>query len=220
MIAIFESKLIHSDTPHDNYDRSSELYDRLLNPFLNGIRSAFVDWAILNQPQRLLDVGCGTGKQISMLPKNMEAVGIDLSETMLAQAELQASGKCHQADATDIPFDDESFDLILSQFALHEKTTETINRELMEVKRVLQPAGVFSVVDFDYPGVHTLVSGFLKWGIHLIERQASDEHYENFKLWMKRGGLRRILSENGWEFLQEELFYKGNVRLTFWKLPN
>jgi len=194
------------------------MYDRLLNPFLNRIRNAFVDWVILNQPQRILDVGCGTGKQLSLLPKTMEAVGIDLSEAMLAQADLQAKGKCHQADATAIPFDNESFDLILSQFALHEKETETINLELLEVRRLLKPGGVFSVVDFDFPDEHTFLAECFKWGVRMIERQAGDEHFENFKVWMKRGGLRRILSESAWELIEEKLFYMGNVRLTFWKV--
>ncbi|MBT4713598.1 MAG: methyltransferase domain-containing protein, partial [Candidatus Marinimicrobia bacterium] len=143
-------------------------------------------------------------------------VGIDLSDAMLAQAEQQAKGKCHQADAINIPFDDNSFDLILSQFALHEKQTETIELELAEVKRLLQVGGVFSVVDFDFPDKHTFLAGFFKWGVQMIEHQAGDEHYENFKVWMKRGGLRRILSESGWVLLEEQLFYKGNVRLTFW----
>lgn len=194
------------------------MYDLLLNPFLNGIRNAFVNWAIMHQPQKILDVGCGTGKQLSLLPVNMNAVGIDLSEAMLDQAAKQAAGKCRQADATAIPFGDNSFDLILSQFALHEKDTATIELELKEVKRLLQPGGVFSVVDFDFPEEHTFVAGFFKWGVARIEQQAGGEHYENFKVWMKRGGLRSILKGNGWELSEEQLFFKGNVRLTFWKL--
>jgi ubiquinone/menaquinone biosynthesis C-methylase UbiE len=61
--------MISDNTPHDDYDNSSKMYDVLLNPFLSTIRNAFVDWAILNQPKRVLDVGCGTGKQLSLLPK-------------------------------------------------------------------------------------------------------------------------------------------------------
>ncbi len=206
------------ETPHDDYNNSSRIYDLLLNPFLNGIRNAFVDWAIIHQPQGVLDVGCGTGKQLSLLPKNMHAVGIDLSEAMLDQAAKQAQGRCRQADATAIPFNDDSFDLIISQFALHEKETATIELELKEVKRLLQPGGVFSVVDFDLPDEHTFIAGFFKWGVARIEQQAGGEHYENFKVWMKRGGLRSILKKNGWELSEEQLFFKGNVRLTFWKL--
>jgi demethylmenaquinone methyltransferase/2-methoxy-6-polyprenyl-1,4-benzoquinol methylase len=205
---------------HDDYDHTSQMYDLLLNPFLNGIRRAFVNWVLRQQPERILDVGCGTGKQLSLLPETMDAVGIDLSEAMLEQAHRQAPGKCQQADATAIPFDDQSFDLILSQFALHEKPTETIDQELREVRRLLQPGGVFSVVDFDFPATQSWLAGFYRWGVRLIEQQAGDEHFENFKVWMKRGGLRHILTEAGWELQEERLFFKGNVRLTFWRLAN
>lgn len=208
------------DTPRDDYDNSSKMYDLLLNPLLNRIRNAVVDWVIVHQPQRVLDVGCGTGKQLSLFPNNMDAVGIDLSKAMLIQADKQAKGRCQQADATAIPFDDESFDLILSQFALHEKDTTTIDLELKEVNRLLKPEGVFSVVDFDFSDEHTFSAGFLKWGVHMIERQAGGEHYENFKVWMNRGGLRKILSENGWELIEEQRFFKGNVRLTYWQVAS
>ncbi len=209
--------MIKTSNPDDDYNHSSKMYDLLLDPFLNGIRKAFVSWTILNHPQRILDVGCGTGKQLSLLPGDLNAVGIDLSEAMLAEAEKQVPGHCSQADATDIPFDDNSFDLILSQFALHEKHTDTIELELKEVRRLLKPGGHFSVVDFDLPGKHTFLAGFFKWGIRMIEKQAGGEHFENFKIWMKRGGLRQVLGEAGWELVEEQLFYKGNVRLTFWK---
>jgi len=209
--------MIKTLDPDNDYNSSSKRYDILLNPFLNGIRNALVDWVILNHPQKILDVGCGTGKQLSLLPGNVEAVGIDLSDAMLEQAHKQAKGKCLQADATDIPFADNSFDLILSQFALHEKDARTINLELAEVRRLLTPEGLFSVVDFDFPTRQTFLAGFFKWGVHLIEGQAGGEHFENFIHWMKQGGLRHVLSRDGWKLQEEQLFYKGNVRLTFWQ---
>ncbi|MEA3288046.1 MAG: methyltransferase domain-containing protein [Candidatus Marinimicrobia bacterium] len=212
-----EIKTVTNNTPHDDYDHSSKAYDLLLNPFLNRIRNALVDWAIKHQPERILDVGCGTGKQLSLLPANMNAVGIDLSDAMLDRAAKQAPGKCQQADATDIPFHDNSFDLILSQFALHEKETKIINLELKEVKRLLKPEGIFSVVDFDFPDDHTFLAGFFKWGVRRIEQQAGDEHFENFKVWMNQGGLREILRGSSWSLMEEQLFFKGNVRLTFWR---
>ncbi len=203
--------------PHGDYDNSSKMYDVLLNPFLNRIRNAFVDWTIMHQPQGVLDVGCGTGKQLSLLPANMDATGIDLSDAMLARAAIQAPGKCQKADATDLPFDNASFGLVISQFALHEKDTQIIDREFSEVKRLLKPDGIFSVVDFDFPENHSFSAGFYKWAVRRIEQQAGGEHYENFKKWMSRGGLRKILVENGWKLIEEQLFFKGNVRLTFWQ---
>ena len=201
----------------DDYSHTSARYDRLLNPFLNHIRQALVDWITENQPKRILDVGCGTGKQLSLIPSNLDAVGIDISDAMLEQAEKQVQGKCMRADATDIPFEDGEFDLAISQFALHEKDITTINAELEEVRRVLKPTGVFSVTDFDIPKKLTIFSKILGWGIRQVEKHAGGEHYENYKVWMERGGLGKILTDAGWGLIEDKPFYKGNIRLMFWR---
>lgn len=204
-------------TPADEYGTSSKVYDFILNPFLNHVRNALVEWVRTNRPGKVLDVGCGTAKQLSMLPESLDAVGVDVSGAMLKQAAKQAPGKCQRADATDVPFEDESFDLVLSQFALHEKDTATIGLELQEIRRVLRPDGHFSVVDFDFPNERSFPAGFFKWGVARIEQIAGGEHYQNFKVWMKRGGLRSVLREDGWVLTEEQLFFRGSVRLTFWK---
>jgi len=204
----------------DDYSHTSARYDRLLNPFLNHIRKALVDWIITNQPNSILDVGCGTGKQLSLIPGNVDAVGIDISDAMLKQAEKQVQGKCMRADATDIPFEGGEFDLVISQFALHEKDITTINAELEEVRRVLKPTGVFSVTDFDILGKRTIFSKILGWGIRQVEKHAGEEHYENYKIWMKRGGLGKIMENSGWTLVEDIHFYKGNIRLMFWRKFN
>ncbi len=202
---------------NDDYYQSSAWYDRLLNPLVNPIRQALVDWITIQNPKRVLDVCCGTGKQLSMLPENIEAVGIDVSDSMLEQAEKQAKGRCMWGDATNIPFEDGEFDLVISQFALHEKDTETIQAELMEVCRVLKADGMFSITDFDFPSRNSVISRFFGWGIRQIEKLAGGEHFENYITWMKRGGLNRIMINEGWTLIKDTPFYMGNIRLTFWK---
>jgi ubiquinone/menaquinone biosynthesis C-methylase UbiE len=205
---------------NDDYNAKSSWYDRLLNPLLNHIRKALVEWIIANQPKRILDVGCGTGKQLSLLPENVDAVGIDISDAMLEQAELQARGKCKRADATNIPFEDNEFDLVISQFALHEKDNETIQAELEEICRVLKPGGVFSVTDFDKPMQNSILSKILGWGIRQLENHAGDKHYENYQSWIDYGGLGKILTDAGWGLIEQVPFYKGHIRLTFWRTYN
>ncbi|MBC8216286.1 MAG: class I SAM-dependent methyltransferase [Candidatus Marinimicrobia bacterium] len=202
---------------NDDYSTTSFWYDRLLNPVLNHIRRALAEWITEHQPTRVLDVGCGTGKQLSLLPDDVDAVGIDISDAMLEQAKTQANGKCKRGDATDIPFDENEFDLVISQFALHEKDADTIKRELVEVRRVLKPSGLFSVTDFDVPVKRTCLSNLLGWGIKQIEKKAGDEHYANYTVWMKRGGLDKIMVNSGWNLVEGVSFYKGNVRLAFWR---
>ncbi|NOZ04482.1 MAG: methyltransferase domain-containing protein, partial [FCB group bacterium] len=78
----------------DYYSNIAAWYDRLLGVLIDPVRRALVEWIVTNQPGRVLDVGCGTGKQLALLPDNIDAVGIDISESMLEQAEKQVPGKC------------------------------------------------------------------------------------------------------------------------------
>ncbi len=204
-------------TPSKDYENTSKYYDYFLNPFINHIRKAVANWIIKNQPENILDIGCGTGKQISLLPSDMNIIGIDLSSAMLKIAEKQAPGKCIQGDAVNLPFEDDKFDLIISQFALHEKDMDTIKAELKEVNRILKPNGKFLIVDFDHPHKLTYYAKFLRWGIRMVEKKAGDEHFANYKIWMNNGGLKKVISEASWKNIETQLFYRGNVLLTIWK---
>jgi ubiquinone/menaquinone biosynthesis C-methylase UbiE len=71
----------------------------------------------------ILDLGCGTGSQlVANRPHLPEApmVGLDLSHGMLAQARQKAPDILWvQADSSQPPFPDGSFDYITNQFAFH-----------------------------------------------------------------------------------------------------
>ena len=60
--------------------------------------------------QKLLEVGCGTGEILQYFPK---ATGIDFSAGMVARAKEKGL-KVKQADATNLPFPDKSFDFAYS----------------------------------------------------------------------------------------------------------
>ena len=67
-----------------------------------------------------------------------KAVGIDISPGMLAQARERGLD-VHEATATELPFDDESFDAVYSFKVLAH--VEEIERAMCEVSRVLRPGG-------------------------------------------------------------------------------
>lgn len=88
----------------------------------------------------LLDVGCGTGRCIrAALDAGFEAHGIDISPDLLALAEKELSiprEKLHCADATSLPFGDNSFDVCCILGALHHSAMpHTIIAELIRVAR-------------------------------------------------------------------------------------
>ncbi len=94
----------------------------------------------------VLDVGAGTGRSISHLlaeSRPREVVGVDLSHGMLTRArETIANRRVHlvRADATRLPFPDDTFDTVTSMWML-----ETLPDPLLAVRellRVLRPDGL------------------------------------------------------------------------------
>ena len=104
---------------------------------------------------RLLDVATGTGAQaFAFAEKAREVVGIDLSEEMLRIARRKNRSpnvRFQQADAADLPFDDESFDATCVSFALHEMPISIRERVVREMARVTKPGGSVIVVDYGLP---------------------------------------------------------------------
>ncbi len=89
--------------------------------------------------QKVLEVGCGTGRILERLAGVADqAVGVDLSPGMLEKAR-QRGLEVHQADATELPFDDEQFDLVCSFKVLPH--VEHLDAALLEMIRVTRPGG-------------------------------------------------------------------------------
>ncbi len=95
--------------------------------------------------QRLLDVGCGTGQySFELAAMGLEVTGVDISRAMLGRARAKASAggfTVHfvEADAMNLPFCDESFDLVLSVTAL--EFVNDLPLALREAFRVLKKGG-------------------------------------------------------------------------------
>lgn len=97
--------------------------------------------------RRVLDIGCGSGRHtIAMTQAGAaEAHGVDLGAASLSRAH-QIAGEAgltntqfHEGSAHDLPFEDESFDFVLSNGVLHH-TGDTL-KGLYEFHRVLKTGG-------------------------------------------------------------------------------
>ena len=97
----------------------------------------------------LLDVGCGTGYLFDLLQKQRPAEywGIDLSSKMIevAQSKNIPGATFIQGKANELPFDDESFDIVVCSQSFHHYPYQ--NEALEEAKRVLRPRGLFILSD-------------------------------------------------------------------------
>ena len=104
----------------------------------------------------VLDVGCGTGDSLRLLARLLSsgrAVGVDLSETMIAEARRRSAENVENlsfqvGSVLDLPFPAASFDRVLAtQLLLH---VPDPLKALMEMKRTLAPSGVLSITEIDW----------------------------------------------------------------------
>ena len=87
----------------------------------------------------ILEIGCGTGMILKEIdPIARSAKGIDISPGMLEQAKARGLD-VQVASATELPFEDESFDMVYSFKVLAH--VEEIEKAMSEVARVLRPGG-------------------------------------------------------------------------------
>src|SRR6266550_5379908 len=94
----------------------------------------------------VLEIGVGTGLNLPHYPPGDELVAADPSEPMLRRARRRAAETGRdvtfvEAPAEQLPFEDDSFDTVVSMLVLC--TVENQRRALQEVRRVLRPSGQF-----------------------------------------------------------------------------
>jgi ubiquinone/menaquinone biosynthesis C-methylase UbiE len=134
-------------TSRVNYDAIAHLYDG--QPY----RSKMVDAELVGFIAQkgspgslsLLDIACGTGSQLLAnrpIVPDARLVGLDWSFAMLDQARSKGSNITWvQAEAGELPFRAESFDIICCQFGFHHFGDKS--GMLSEVFKVLRPGGRF-----------------------------------------------------------------------------
>lgn len=92
----------------------------------------------------VLDVGCGTGVLTRELTHHVgetgSSTGFDLSESMLGVARVRCpDATFKQGNVAELPFDDQSFDVVISSFML--MFVPDPQQAVREMRRVLRPGG-------------------------------------------------------------------------------
>ncbi len=186
------------------YSFAAKIYDPLLYFFIRPIRIAVIEILDEYREKSILDLCCGTGDQIKLLSKNgfKNLHCLDMSEAMLKVARKNNSQiKFYQEDATKTSFSDESFDLIIISFAIHEKNRITQKNFIKETYRLIKSDGVILVVDYDF---NEKTTKLVKIAINIIERIAGKNHFNNFKNYIKNQGLLSLIQANKFKELKNK----------------
>jgi ubiquinone/menaquinone biosynthesis C-methylase UbiE len=118
-----------------------------------------LDQAAIRPGHRVLDLGCGTGTLAIMAKERIpeaDVVGLDGDPDILKQAGAKAkrtgqSVRFDQGFSTDLPYEDDSLDRVLSTLFFHHLTTDEKRQTAREIVRVLKPGGELHVADFTRP---------------------------------------------------------------------
>jgi len=111
----------------------------------------------LVKEKNILDAGCGAGAFTARIAERAQScVGIDISTTMISIArENHPNVKFQVASLADLPFDDQTFDLVYSSLVLH--YFQDLKTPLKEIYRVLKPQGSF-VLSIHHPFTEVIIA--------------------------------------------------------------
>ena len=127
------------------------LYDPFMSLLERGGFGRLRKWLARDAAGRTLDLGCGSGRSLPLLPAGIRAVGIDPDLPPLLAARRKAPAVplvLGRAEA--LPFRSGSFGTVLSGLAFC--SVEEVDRGLAEVRRVLGEGGTLRMVEHVRPG--------------------------------------------------------------------
>jgi demethylmenaquinone methyltransferase/2-methoxy-6-polyprenyl-1,4-benzoquinol methylase len=157
------------------FDRIASVYDLMNSVMTVGLhhrwRSRAADLAAVGPGDRVLDVASGTGDLAIELARRVgesgEVIGSDFSEGMLELARAKAPGlRFEQANALDLPYDDDSFDAATVGFGA--RNFSDLPQGLREMARVVRPGGRVVILEITTPERPPLSWFFRLWFDRLV----------------------------------------------------
>lgn len=127
------------------YDKLAKVYDLIFGPALHPGRLKALERMNIQPGERVLEVGVGTGINLSLYPKDCSVTGIDFSGSMLEKARERTARKeirnvrLLQMDAADLKFADDSFDIVYAPYLI--SVVPDPITVAQEMRRVCRPGG-------------------------------------------------------------------------------
>ena len=159
-VAVVESALMERV-----YGKMSTVYDIAFGPALQAGRRRAVAAMGDTAGRRVLEVGVGTGLNLSLYQPRTEVTGIDFSQEMLDRAGERAAReglapRLFQIDAADLRFSDASFDVVYAPYVISVVPDPVV--VLREMQRVCKPGGGVIVLNH-FRSTHPVLSRLERW---------------------------------------------------------
>lgn len=172
------------------------LYQLLIDPVLSKLhRNILIH---INKEERVIDIACGTGAlalELAGKARGVTAIDIEKDGIDAAIKSAKRRGLTNLSfsvlDASDLScYTDKSFDVAVTSMAVHQFDYELALKILSEMKRIARRV---IIADYNYP----IPPG---WGRRIawsIERIAGGDHFRNFGVYMKKGGISHFTEKSG-----------------------
>lgn len=141
----------------------------------------------LPTPARVLDAGCGSGRNMIEFSRLGTVTGIELSETSVALARQRDAGEIVSGSVLEMPFPDDSFDLAVSLDVIEHLDDDLT--ALRELRRTVAPGGALLVT---VPAYQWLWSG----------HDEINHHHRRYT----RLSLQRVAERAGWAQVRTTYF--------------
>ncbi len=148
----------------------------------------------LAENAKILDVGCAKGFMIYefyKLNKNFFLRGVDISEYAINNSKEEIKSFCKVANAMNLPFENNEFDLVISINTIHNLSLENCKKALSEIERVSKKDKFITVDAF-----------------------SNEEEKKRMFSWNLTA--KTILSKNEWINIFNEVNYAGDY---YWFIP-
>ena len=174
--------------------------------------------ALAAKPKTALDVGCGEGRFCRKLAEHgIATTGIDPTVALIAHArEMDARGAYVEAPAENLPFDDASFDLVVSYLSLID--IADYRTAITQMARVLKPGGALLIANLNGFNTAGAESGWIRNAFGQIQHYPVDHYLDERGFWTEWRGIRIVNHHRPLQVYMQALIGEG-LQLTHFEEP-
>ena len=142
---------VENDFVERVYDKIARVYDLTFGPTLHPGRLIALERMGIKPGEKVLEVGVGTGINVSLYPEHCHVTGIDFSALMLEKARERVAKKgvknvrLKEMDAANLTFADDSFDIVYAPYVISVVSDPV--RVVNEMRRVCRPGGKIVILN-------------------------------------------------------------------------